>query len=237
MPRCRAPRQRAGSAAGWRTPRPNGSHLLAYEDTLLGDSMLIDTRGTGKRASQVSARDVAERLGEIEMIPIGRIDVTTDAIPGRLRVSLRRKDRWAAPLAHPAAAPGSAYGEHVPVPATCRTPAVIGADPETGAPLPLTLWDKDEGGKVIMITAKKGSGKTVLMSCIRERVTAAADAILIQVNLSMVRHDRRWAPRTPSAPPSWAGRGGSCSSLPAPRSPARSTAGTTGSSPPRPASR
>jgi len=204
-PAVRAARARRDQAAAWQARKTawhslapglglHGSHLLAYEDTLLGDAMLIDTRGTGRRASQISGRDVAERLGEIEMIPAGRIDVTPDAIPGRLRVSVRRKDPWAKPLAHPAIDPASPYAGRVPVPATCHVPVVIGADPETGRPLPLTLWDPHEGGKVIMITAKKGSGKTVLMSCIRERVTACTDAILLQVNLSMVRHDRRWAP-------------------------------------------
>ncbi|MBO0820686.1 MAG: hypothetical protein J2P26_07535, partial [Nocardiopsaceae bacterium] len=140
------------------------------------------------------ARDTAERLGELEQIPAGRIDVTTDAIPGRLRITVRRRDPWATPLAHPVLDPASPHAAQVPVPASCRKPLVIGGDPETGDPLPLTLWDEDEGGKVILIAAKKGSGKTVLLSCIRERVTACSDAVLIQVNLSMVRHDRRWAP-------------------------------------------
>ena len=71
---------------------------------------------------------------------------------------------------------------------------VIGGDPETGNPLPLTLWDEDEGGKVIGVFAKKGSGKTVLLSCITERITACPDARLIQVNLGKHREDRRWAP-------------------------------------------
>ena len=156
--------------------------------------MLIDTRGTGRRASQVSARDVAERYGEIELIPLGRIDVTPDRIPGRLRITIRRRDPWAQPLAHPAIDPDSPFAAQVPQVATCHKPVVIGGDPETSAPLPLPLWDADEGGKVILVAAKKGSGKTVLLSCIRERITACTDAILLQVNLSMVRHDRRWAP-------------------------------------------
>ena len=83
----RAARARRDEAAAWREPAKtawhrlapllglNGSHLLAYDETLLGDTMLIDTRGTGKRASQINGRDVAERLGELEMIPVGRIDV------------------------------------------------------------------------------------------------------------------------------------------------------------------
>jgi len=171
----------------------NGSHLLAHNDTLLGDEMLIDTRGTGRRASQISGRDVAERLGEIEMIPAGRIDVTTDRIPGRLRISVRRKDPWQQALTHPAVDSWSPFARLVEDPASCRKPLVIGVDPETGDPLRLTLWDEDEGGKVVLVAAKKGSGKTVLLSCITERITACDDAQLIQVNLGKHREDRRWA--------------------------------------------
>jgi len=201
----RAARARRQAAAEWEAKKAtwhrlapllglHGSHLLEHEDTLLGDTLLIDTRGTGKRASQISARDVAERLGEIEMIPIGRIDVTTDRIPGRLRITVRRKDPWAQPLTHPAIDRASPFARHVPEPATCRTPLVIGADPETGQPLTLTVWDADEGGKVILVAAKKGSGKTVLLNCISERITACTDAQLIQVNLGKHREDLRWAP-------------------------------------------
>jgi hypothetical protein len=200
-----AARQRRDEAAAWEARKTdwhrlapllglNGSHLLACNDTLLGDEMLIDTRGTGKRASQISGRDVAERLGEIEMIPTGRIDVSTDRLPGRLRISVRRKDPWAQALTHPAVDPSSPFARYVEEPASIRKPLVIGADPETGEPLTLTLWDEDEGGKVIGIFAKKGSGKSVNLSCITERITACPDAQLIQVNLGKHREDRRWAP-------------------------------------------
>jgi hypothetical protein len=151
-------------------------------------------RGTGKRASQISGRDVAERLGEIEMIPIGRIDVDTDRIPGRIRITRRTRDPWKHALLHPAIDPDSPYARYLEDPATIRKPVMIGGDPETGAPLRLPLWDEEEGGKVILIAAKKGSGKTVLMNCVKEGITRCADARLIQVNLSKAREDRRWAP-------------------------------------------
>ena len=167
----RAARARRDEAAAWREQktawhrlapllRLHGSHLLEYDETLLGDTMLIDTRGTGKRASQVNAREVAERLGELEMIPAGRIDVEPDRIPGRLRITIRRRDPWQHALAHPAVDPGSPYAKYVEFPASCRKPLVIGGDPETGAPFPLVLWDEDEGGKVVFVGAKKGCGKS-----------------------------------------------------------------------------
>jgi hypothetical protein len=185
---------------GWHRLAPllglAGSHLLSAEDTLLGETWLIDTRGTGKLASQVNVRTLAERLGEIEMIPEGRIDVQRDRLPGRLRITIRRTDPWARALEHPAAHPGAGlpYAEHLEEPSSVRKPLVIGIDPETGEPLRLTLWDEEEGGKVVMIVAKKGSGKTVLLNNISERVTACPDAQLLQVNLGKNREDRRWAP-------------------------------------------
>ena len=201
----RAARQRRDEAAAWEARKAswhrlagdlglNGSHLLRYGETLLGDEMLIDTRGTGRRATQISGRDVAERLGELEMIPAGRIDVTTDRIPGRLWIRVRRKDPWQHALAHPAVDPGSPFAKFLEDPASIRKPLVIGGDPETGEPLRLVLWDADEGGKVVGIFAKKGSGKTVLLNCITERITACGDAQLIQVNLGKHREDRRWMP-------------------------------------------
>jgi hypothetical protein len=200
-----AARQRRDEAAAWEARKTdwhrlapllglNGSHLLKDGETLLGEEMLIDTRGTGKRASQISGRDVAERLGELEMIPAGRIDVTTDRIPGRLWIRVRRKNPWENAMTHPIIDPSSPFARYVEEPGSIRKPLVIGGDPETGEPLRLTLWDEDEGGKVIGIFAKKGSGKTVLLSGITERITVCPDAQLLQVNLGKHREDRRWAP-------------------------------------------
>ena len=183
--------------AAWHALAPRlglqGSHLLSEQDTLLGETRLIDTRGTGKRASQLASDDLAERIGEIEMIPAARIDVSTDRIPGRLRISIRRTDPWAHPIAHPATVAGSPYAVHVPYPATIREPVTIGIDPETGKPLRAALWDA-KGGKVVMIAGKKDAGKTVLMNDLSERITACLDAVLLQVNLSKVLEDDCWSP-------------------------------------------
>ena len=222
----RAARARRDEAAAWREQKAawhrlapllglHGSHLLEYSETLLGDTTLIDTRGTGKRASQVNAREVAERLGELDMIPVGRIDVEPDRIPGRLRITVRRNDPWKHALAHPVIDPESPYSRYVEYPTSCRKPLVIGGDPETGAPLRLTLWDEDEGAKVVFVGAKKGSGKSVLLSCIKERITACTDARLIQVNSprrGRIAAGRRWRSPTPSAwtPPRPGRPGASC---------------------------
>ncbi len=199
----------AARRAWWHRLAPrlglHGSHLLALDETLLGDTMLIDTRGTGKRASQLAGRDLGERIGEIEMIPVGRIDVTADRIPGRLRISIRRTDPWAAPVPHPATAAGSPYNKYVPYPATIREPLVIGIDPESGRPLQVPLCDA-KGGKVILIAGKKDAGKTVALNNLTERITACPDALLLQVNLSKVLEDEIWAPLAGASALNQAGR-------------------------------
>jgi hypothetical protein len=200
----RAARARRDAAAEWTARKAEfhrlaeriglrGAHLLAWDETYLGEAMLIDTRGTGRRASQLSGRDVAERIAEIEMIPVGRVDVTTERIAGRLRISIRRGEPWADPIGHPLLTPSSKFAKHVPYPATIREPLTVGIDPETGAPLPITLWD-EEGGKVVLIVGKKAAGKTVALNCLTERITACPDAVLLQVNLAKVLEDDCWSP-------------------------------------------
>ena len=98
--------------------------------------MLVDTRGTGKRASALARETgLAELIAEHEMLPRGRVDVTPDRIAGRMWITIRRADPWAKPIPHPLTIKNSPYARHVPYPATIREPLTIGIDPETGAPL------------------------------------------------------------------------------------------------------
>jgi hypothetical protein len=178
----------------------DGSHLLHWEETrldektLLGERMLVDTRGTGKRASALaSGNGLAELIAETEMIPRGRVDVTPDRIAGRMWITIRRADPWAKPIPHPLIVKDSPYARYVPYPATIREPLTIGVDPETGAPLQVRLWDK-KGGKVVLIAGKKDAGKTVLLNNLRAGVTACPDAILLQVNLAKALEEGHWSP-------------------------------------------
>jgi hypothetical protein len=98
---------------------------------------------------------------------------------------------WAHPITHPVLA--EAPELDLSGPCTVRKPLVIGQDPETGRPLTLTVWDED-GGKRIMVTAITRGGKTVKLNCVRERVTAAPDGLLIDINLSKAMEDKEWAP-------------------------------------------
>jgi AAA domain len=173
-----------------------GSHLLKYEETYLGDRRLVDTRGTGKRASALATAHLAEHLAELEGLPKGRVDVYPDAIAGRLWIDTRRIDPWRRPAMHPAASgqldPAAEFAQFTPPKATIREPVSIGIDPDTGAPLQVKLWDPRDGAKVITVIAKKGGGKTVLLDNLTERITACDDAVLIQVNLSKALEDRWW---------------------------------------------
>jgi hypothetical protein len=181
----------------------NGSHLLHWqetrldENTLLGERMLVDTRGTGKRASALaSGTGLAELIAEHEMLPRGRVDVTPDRMAGRMWITIRRADPWAKPIPHPLTVKDSPWAKYVPYPATIREPVTIGIDPETGKPLQVRLWDK-KGGKVVLVAGKKDAGKTVLLNNLRAGITACPDAILLQVNLAKALQEEHWSPLAP----------------------------------------
>src|SRR6185437_7487419 len=80
-------------------------------------------------------------------------------------------------------------------PYSIRKPAVVGQDPETGNPLELLLCGPG-GGRNISVVATLEAGKTVLLSCMSERITAARDALLFRINLSIKGDSERliWAP-------------------------------------------
>jgi hypothetical protein len=106
-------------------------------------------------------------------------------------------EAWAVPVMHPAASgqldPDARLAGAVPPAATARKPLTIGADPGTGRPLQLRLWDPS-GAKVVMVTARTGGGATVLLDDLAERVTACDDAALLQVSLPGAPDSAEWEP-------------------------------------------
>ena len=74
-----------------------GSHLLEIEQTRLGHRMLVDTVGTGRRASQLAGRDVGERIAEHKRLPAVARPGHPGQIAGQLWVSIRNVDPWAQP--------------------------------------------------------------------------------------------------------------------------------------------
>lgn len=168
------------------------THLLDWKKTWNGEEFLVDVSDTGRRASSwVAGGDLAERIAEVEMLPEGRVRVTRGSIAGRIRISVRYEDPWKNPLPHPSVEPVDGFD--MDESCTVRKPVTVGYDPDDGSPLKLTLCD-ERGAKKILIVAMQGAGKSALLSCIRERVTASADGIVWDLNVAKAREDHAWAP-------------------------------------------
>lgn len=179
-----------GKRDRWGLSRTN---LLDWEKTRLGERYVVDTRGSGRRASQVEHSDAAERIAEDELLPMSRVRIRRHRLAGRVEISVRRVDPWAKPIPHPVLADGPEVDLSGPY--SIRKPAVVGQDPETGDPLELLLCG-DGGGRNVSVVATIEAGKTVLLSDMSERVTAARDALLFRINLSIKGDSERlmWAP-------------------------------------------
>lgn len=170
-----------------------GSHLLKREDTRLGEVYEVDTTGTGKLASQLPLRSLPEQIAQERGLPdANRVSVTRPR-PGRVRVSIRERNPWEHPALHPVIDPDPEID--LSGPCSIRQPAVIGIDPDTGNPFTVTLVGSG-GAKNISIVALRGSGKTILLNDISERVTAARDALLVRINVSIKGpgERERWGP-------------------------------------------
>jgi ATPase family associated with various cellular activities (AAA) len=191
----RAKREWRKAKAAWLDEGPRyglaNSHLLDWEQTRLGEAMVVDVSGTGKRASSLIAGSLAEDIAQHEKLAVNRVRVTTAGIAGRIRISKRYIDPWKYPIPHPLLDGDPELD--LPVPATIRGPLIVGQDPESGKPLTITLWDGD-GAKNAFLVGIKGAGKTALLNCVRERLTAAADAVVFDINVWKAREDRDWAP-------------------------------------------
>lgn len=170
-----------------------GSHLLNREDTRLGEVYDIDTTGTGKLASQLPLRTLPEQIAQERNLPTARRVNVSIPRPGRVRISVRNKNPWEHPVRHPLLDPDPEID--LTGPYSIRDPAAVGIDPETGDPLEIPLVDSN-GAKNISIVAVLGSGKTVLLNDVSERVTAADDAILVRINVSIKGPGERhvWGP-------------------------------------------
>ncbi|MET8140011.1 hypothetical protein ABZU32_06850 [Sphaerisporangium sp. NPDC005288] len=166
-----------------------GSHLLSNEPTRLGERLLVDVTGTGRRASSIASSDLAERMAEHYGIPATRVKVSADKIAGRVRISVRHRDPWADPTPHPML--DSDPEIVLPEVADVREPLIIGIDPETGRPLEIVVWDED-GAKHTLIVAVTGGGKSVLLNNKLERLTAADNVAVWGIDVSKAKEMRRW---------------------------------------------
>lgn len=170
-----------------------GSHLLHRGPTRLGELYKIDVTGTGKLASELPLRRLPEQIAQERRLPsIDRVKAWSPQ-PGQVWVSIRDQDPWEYPALHPLLDDDPEIdlsGRY-----SITEPAVIGIDPETGNPMLLPLLD-EIGAKNVSIVSIRGGGKTVLMHDISERVTAAYDAMMVRINLSIKGpgEAHRWGP-------------------------------------------
>jgi hypothetical protein len=188
-----------------------GSHLDGTRPNNIGLTWIVNTHGTGRTASQVDCRHVAERLagelshrrrypaltGDLEpgWVPKGRVEVRVDPVyADLLTIMIRNGDPWAKPVLYPALEKNSPYAAYTPVPASIRNPIAIGTKPETGGPFPLVAYDDEDGGKQIVVFGQPGAGKSTLYAAISAGVTACPDAALLQINIAKPQTDQVWAP-------------------------------------------
>jgi hypothetical protein len=191
-----------------------GSDLLAVESNQNGsETWVIDTYGAKQQlADHVNCKTAAQRLSGEKLlvagghrVPKNRIEVAPHPEWAyQLLVTIRGQDLWQGGsdqgfIWHPIVSgdwdPALPYADLVPETTSIRDPITLGADPETGRPLQLTLWD-NKGARRVLVVGTSRSGKSMLLDTIRERVTACTDAILLQINLSKGIEDSWWAPLT-----------------------------------------
>jgi DNA-directed RNA polymerase specialized sigma24 family protein len=200
-----AARDRRNAHADWLDKRNRWglphTHLLDWHETRLGEWYLVDVRGTGKRASSFPGSDVAERIAEDLLLAPSRVRVRRHRVGPRIEISVRMADPWAKPIPHPVIQPVPAvdidlYPElDLTRPYSITQPAIVGQDPETGHPMSVLLCGP-HGGRNVNVVGTLDAGKTTLASCLSERVTAAPDALLFRINLSIKGDGERdlWGP-------------------------------------------
>jgi hypothetical protein len=166
-----------------------GAAVLNAEPTRLGERVLLDTRGTGKRASSLVSKGLAELIAEEFGLSASRVDVRLGRVAGQLVISVRLQDPWANPIPHPLLDPNPEI--LLPEVQDVTKPLIIGQDPETGMPLELIVFDED-GASHIAIIATKGGGKTVTVDDVIERLTAADNCAVWGIDIAKGKNMARW---------------------------------------------
>ena len=200
----------------WRKLAPKiglgGSFLLkAEENENDSETWTIDLYGAGTLASSVNCRHAQEVLSGQKTDVLGGWLVPRDRVEVRphpqyayyLLITFYRSERWSAgadqgTLLHPMFTgeldTENRYAPLFPPRPSIFDPIAIGADPETGEPMLLYLFDEAEGAHRILVLARSGGGKSMVLDTLRERITACEDAVLILVNLAKGTEDKWWEP-------------------------------------------
>jgi hypothetical protein len=156
-----------------------GSRMISKETTPFGERFVVDIRATrSKTAARFPREAVAHEVAALFGVPEGRVTVSkmrTHA--GMVTISVKLTDPWKTPPVSPAVADTEVLGRSI-----MDGPLVLGADPETGKPIELTVYNVD-GGRHTMIVATTRGGKTNLFSCVVEQATARRDVLVMSIDL------------------------------------------------------
>ena len=198
-----------------------GSHLVDYEVSETGSERWeINTKGARVLARNVPFKNVEALLAGEGMeilggrpVPVDRVYAEPDPerFPHKLFITFRQADLWqggglGGVLTHPLASgeldtslPGAEYFTN-PAP-SIKDPICLGLNPDTRQPIMLTLLGKGGGcaphvgdgdAHRVLVLGTSGSGKSMVLDTIRERVTACPDAVLLLINLSKGTEDKWW---------------------------------------------
>lgn len=179
----RTRREMRAAQAEWKTLAAGvqalaGSRMVSKEDTPMGQKFLVDIRGAQAKTADRFPRDaVANEVAALFGLPEGRVVVSkVKKHAGLVTISVRLTDPWAnAPVSPAIAGPDKPRS-------ILDGPFTLGADPETGKPIELVVYDAD-GGRHIMVVAGTGGGKTNLFSCVVEQATACNDVLTMGIDL------------------------------------------------------
>lgn len=156
-----------------------GSRLIREEETPVGQRFVVDIRSTGSTAKRLAAGDLAERIAAVLGLPAERVRTETDhRHAGNLIITVQAVDPWAATVTHPALSPAYAPARR----SIMDGPLVLGADPDSGGDLELTIFD-DQGAWHTFVVAATGGGKTTLYSNIIEQASARDDVLTWAIDL------------------------------------------------------
>jgi hypothetical protein len=167
------------------------SKLLSKTETRLGELYRVSTKATGKTATSWTSGNLAELIAQECGLPKTRVRVRGDSVAGIILIDIRYADPWAKAIPHPVDDPDHEIGHLFTGPRSAAVPIIVGQDPDTGAPLTLTIFN-DDGGRHTMIVAVTRGGKTVLLNNILEWLTASDDAIVWGIDGGKGKNVARW---------------------------------------------
>jgi hypothetical protein len=158
------------------------SELRETRPTRLGEEYVIDVLPTGKLTSKLVTPALSEGWAMHRGLPSdARVVVRADPKNSRqILVEERTRDPWQEPNLHPTLDQNSEWA--LPARRSIHDgPIEVGADPSSGHILSLPVY-AEKSCKHVLVIATTGGGKTTLVNCVIERVTACNDTLVWAVD-------------------------------------------------------